>query len=33
VLLENVGESIDSILEPLISKSTYKSGSSVMLKV
>ena len=33
VLLENVGETIDSILEPLISKSTYKSGSSVMLKL
>ena len=33
VLLENVGETIDSILEPLISKSTYKAGNSIMLKL
>lgn len=33
VLLENVGETIDSILEPLISKSTYKAGNTVMLKL
>ena len=28
VLLENVGETIDSILEPLLTKSIYKSGGS-----
>ena len=33
VLLENVGETIDSILEPLIAKSTYKQGKSTMLKL
>ena len=33
VLLENVVETIDSILEPLISKSTYKAGNTVMLKL
>ena len=33
VLLENVGETIDSILEPLISKSTYKAGNTLMLKL
>lgn len=33
VLLENVVETIDSILEPVISKSTYKAGNTVMLKL
>ena len=33
VLLENVGETIDSILDPLISKATYKQGNSIMIKL
>ena len=33
VLLENVGETIDSILEPLLTKSIYKSGGSMVVNI
>lgn len=33
VLLENVGETIDSILEPLLTKATYKSGGSLVINI
>ena len=33
VLLENVGETIDSILEPLLTKSIYKSGGSMVVNM
>ena len=32
-LLENVGESLDPILEPLLTKQTFKQGGSVCLKL
>jgi dynein heavy chain len=32
-LLENVGETIDSILEPILMKQTYKSGGSMVIKI
>jgi len=33
VLLENVGETIDSILEPLLTKAVYKSGGSNVINI
>jgi dynein heavy chain, axonemal len=33
VLLENVGETIDSILEPLLTKAIYKSGGSMVVNI
>ncbi|EKX31472.1 hypothetical protein GUITHDRAFT_83101 [Guillardia theta CCMP2712] len=33
VLLENVGETIDSILEPVLTRQTYKSGNTLMMKI
>merc|ERR1719422_2158706 len=32
-LLENVGETLDPILEPLLTKQTFKQGGSVCLKL
>eukprot|EP00961_Rhodomonas_salina_P241031 3256813-Rhodomonas_salina.1 len=33
VLLENVGETIDSVLEPLLTKAVYKSGGSMVINI
>ena len=33
VLLENVGEEIDPILEPLLLKQTFKQGGSICIKL
>eukprot|EP00899_Mesostigma_viride_P002516 jgi/Mesvir1/12265/Mv00478-RA.2 len=33
VLLENVGEELDPTLEPLLLKSTYKQGTSLMIRL
>ena len=32
-LLENIGETIDSILEPVLMKQTFKSGGSMVIKI
>jgi len=33
VLLENIGESLDAALEPILLKQTFKQGGSIMIKV
>lgn len=33
VLLENVGEELDPTLEPLLLKSVFKSGTSLMIRL
>ena len=33
VLLENVGETVDNILEPLLTKAIYKSGGSMVVNI
>ena len=33
VLLENIGEELDPILEPLLLKQTFKQGGSICIKL
>ena len=33
VLLENVGEELDALLEPLLLKQTFKQGGSICIKL
>jgi dynein heavy chain len=33
ILLENIGESLDAALEPLLLKQTFKQGGSEVIKV
>ena len=33
VLLENIGEELDPVLEPLLLKQTFKQGGSICIKL